>query len=178
MMGGLPEQVHRFRALAVEHGLEGHCIVTGRVSPRAARNFAQRATSLVSPRDRGTNTPLKIYEQLASGVPLVATRISSHTQILNDEVCFLVEPTVDGLAQGILESLQDDRRRQQVVARALTLYHEKYSRPVYERSVRSVLNLIERGRRAPSRRLLIDYQVRKAVASPAARQEVVAEHSR
>ena len=38
------------------------------------------------------NTPLKIYEQLASGLPLVATRIPSHTQVLTEDVCILVEP--------------------------------------------------------------------------------------
>jgi glycosyltransferase involved in cell wall biosynthesis len=177
VMGGLPEQVQRLGALAAEHGLDGHCVITGRVPPHVARTFAQRATSLVSPRDRGSNTPLKVYEQLASGIPLVATRIRSHTQILNDQVCFLVEPTVEGLTQGILDSLRDESRRQRVIAGALALYHEKYSRPAYERAVRSVLNLLERGRRAPGRGLVIDYQARDAAAS-VSREEAAASPSR
>jgi glycosyltransferase involved in cell wall biosynthesis len=145
IMGGLPAQVERLSAVAVEHGLEGHCVVTGRVPQQVARRFTQRATTLVSPRDRGFNTPLKVYEQLASGIPLVATRIRSHTQVLNDEVCFLVDPTVEGLAQGLLDSLQDEGQRRRVVAAARALYQAKYSRAAYERSLRSVLGLIERG---------------------------------
>ena len=61
---------------------------------------------LVSPRVHGTNTPLKVYEHLASGKPLVATRIWSHTQVLDDSVCFLVEPEPDSMAKGLLRALQ------------------------------------------------------------------------
>jgi glycosyltransferase involved in cell wall biosynthesis len=172
VMGGLPQQVERLSALAAEHQLDGDCLVTGRVPQQVARQFAQRATTLVSPRDRGSNTPLKLYEQLASGTPLVATRIPSHTQVLNDQVCFLVEPTVEGLAQGMLDSLQDRQRRQQVVAAALALYHDKYSRAAYERGVHSLLGLLERGR-APRPTLVLDYQTRDAVASLPTREKPV-----
>jgi glycosyltransferase involved in cell wall biosynthesis len=178
MMGGLPAQVQRLNAVAAEHGLEGHCVVTGRVPQHVARRFAQRATSLVSPRDRGSNTPLKVYEQLASGIPLVATRIRSHTQVLNDEVCFLIEPTVEGLAKGILDSLRDEDRRRRVVAAALALYHEKYSRTAYERSVRSVLALVEHGCRVPRPRLVLDYFASSAAASSVTRPESSAVPSR
>ena len=41
------------------------------------------ADVLVSPRSRGTNTPLKIYQYLRSGKPIVATRLLTHTQVLD-----------------------------------------------------------------------------------------------
>ncbi|HJR17856.1 MAG TPA: glycosyltransferase family 4 protein [Gemmatimonadales bacterium] len=178
VMGGLPDQVRRVRAQALAHGLDGHCVVAGRVPQHVARQFTQRATSLVSPRDRGTNTPLKIYEQLASGIPLVATRILSHTQILNDQVSILVEPTVEGLADGIFESLHDTERRQRVIAGALALYDEKYSRPVYARGVRAVLDLIQRGCAAQRSRLVVSYHARDAVAASVTREESAASPSR
>jgi glycosyltransferase involved in cell wall biosynthesis len=177
MMGGLPAQVRSLNAVAAKLGLEGHCVVTGRVPQHVARRFVQRATSQVSPRDRGSNTPLKVYEQLASGIPLVATRIRSHTQVLNDDVCFLVEPTVEGLAQGIRDSLQDEGRRRQVVAAALALYQEKYSRAAYERSVRSVLTLVEHGCRAARPRRIPNYPASTA-DSPLTRAESAALPSR
>ena len=43
---------------------------------------ARRCDVLVSPRSRGTNTPLKIYQYLRSGKPIVATRLLTHTQVL------------------------------------------------------------------------------------------------
>ena len=55
---------------------------------------------LVSPRVSGTNTPLKVYQYMKSGVPLVATDIHSHTQILDPSVCRLTPPTAEGLAEG------------------------------------------------------------------------------
>jgi glycosyltransferase involved in cell wall biosynthesis len=178
MTGGLPEQVQRVGALAAEHGLNGHCVVAGRVPQRVARRLAQRSMSLVSPRDRGSNTPLKVYEQLASGIPLVATRILSHTQVLNDQVSILVEPTVEGLADGILESLDNEKRRQRVVAGALALYEEKYSRRVYARALRAVLDVIGHGDAAPPSRLLVSYQTNDAVTSLVTEEETVASPSR
>ena len=97
---------------------------------------------LTSPRSSGTNTPLKVYEQLASGIPLVATRIRSHTQVLTDDVCFLVDPTPEAIAQGIVEALSNEERRKQVTSRAAELYETKYSRHAYERKMQQLLALL------------------------------------
>jgi glycosyltransferase involved in cell wall biosynthesis len=142
LVGGTPRQVARYRALADAQGLNGECIFTGRVPQETAKCLAQRATVLTSPRVSGSNTPLKVYEQLASGIPLVATRIRSHTQVLDDDVCFLVEPTVEGIAEGICEALGNSARREAVTGRALELYDTKYARPVYEEKMRSLLTLL------------------------------------
>jgi glycosyltransferase involved in cell wall biosynthesis len=142
LVGGTPAQVERYRALADAYGLNGNCVFTGRVSPTTARCINQRAVVLTSPRASGTNTPLKIYEQLASGVPLVATRIHSHTQVLDDEVCYLVEPTPEGLATGLLQALTDTARSESVTGQALALYAARYSRPVYEEKMRSLITLL------------------------------------
>jgi glycosyltransferase involved in cell wall biosynthesis len=142
LVGGTPAQVDRYRAVADSHGLNGSCLFTGRVSPTTARCLNQRATVLTSPRVHGTNTPLKIYEQLASGVPLVATRIHSHTQVLDDQVCYLVEPTPEGMAAGLLEALTDTARSESVTSQALALYAKRYSRPVYEEKMRSLIQLL------------------------------------
>ena len=96
---------------------------------------------VVSPRIEGTNTPLKIYEQLASGKPLVATRIWSHTQVLTDDVCILVEPEPNAMAQGMLKAIDDEAHLAHVV-RAKLLYERVYSRPAYEAKVRRLLELL------------------------------------
>jgi glycosyltransferase involved in cell wall biosynthesis len=143
LAGGTPEQVAAYRALAVRYGLgDGDARFTGRVEQSVAKALAARASVLTSPRSRGTNTPLKVYEQLASGVPLVATRVHAHTQVLDDTVCFLVDPTVDGLAAGLLAALDDAPRRAAVVAAAQALYAERYSRTAYEEKMRRLLEAI------------------------------------
>ncbi len=142
MVGGSAEQVDRFRSLAHEHGLEKHCLFTGRVDQPVAKRLLNESAVLTSPRSEGTNTPLKIYEQLASGKPLVATRILSHTQVLTDEVCFLADPEPGSMAGAILAALRDDERVRSVVDNARRLYDEQYSRQAYERKIRRLLGLL------------------------------------
>jgi glycosyltransferase involved in cell wall biosynthesis len=143
LVGGTLKQVEDARERAASLGLpERDCRFTGRVDQAVARHYTASATVLTSPRTRGTNTPLKVYEQLDSGIPLVATRIYSHTQVLDDDVCILVEPTPDGLAEGILAALDDRDRRERVVAGARALYERRYARPVYEAKMRQLLELI------------------------------------
>lgn len=142
LVGGTPEQVAEMKALAAKLKLGRRCVFTGRVSKTDALRMTARADILVSPRRHGTNTPLKIYEQLASSKPLVATRIWSHTQVLNDDVCFLVDVAADSVAEGILAALQDRPRAARLAANALALYQREYARPVYERKIGRLLELV------------------------------------
>lgn len=142
LVGGAPQQVEDMRRLATEVGLGGCCLIFGRTSKSDARRLIEQAAVVVSPRREGTNTPLKIYELLASGVPLVATRIWSHTQVLSDRECFLVEPEPNSMAGGILAALDDVGRRRSVVSGAIRLYQEKYSRVAYENKMRQLLETL------------------------------------
>lgn len=142
MVGGSPSQVQRYRRMAESYGLDGHCLFTGTVNPNVARRLVGRATIVVSPRDRGNNTPMKIYEQMASGIPLVATRVLSHTQVLTDEICFLVNPDPDSLAAGLVAALTDERERRERAERARARYAEHYSRRRYVERMRQVLEVL------------------------------------
>jgi glycosyltransferase involved in cell wall biosynthesis len=139
IMGGSPEQVEQYGRLARELSLTDSVVFTGRVSKKAATEYTSRAAVLVSPRREGTNTPLKIYEQLASGIPLVATNIWSHTQVLDDSVSFLVEPEPQSMARGLLRALEDQAARESTVSAALDLYQRRYSRKQYEVKIRQLL---------------------------------------
>jgi glycosyltransferase involved in cell wall biosynthesis len=141
LVGGTPEQVEAMRTLAKGLGIGGVAWFTGRVSQACARAYIENATVLVSPRVEGTNTPLKIYELLASGKPLVATRIWSHTQVLNDEVCILVEPNASDLARGLIEALDDESESARRAVNARRLYENAYSRQVYESKMRRFLEV-------------------------------------
>ena len=100
LLGGTPAQVERYRERSRALGLEGRCRFAGRVPQEEARRRIAEAAVQVSSRISGTNTPLKVYEQLASGTPLVATDVYSHRQVLNSEVAVLVEPEAGALAEG------------------------------------------------------------------------------
>jgi glycosyltransferase involved in cell wall biosynthesis len=142
LVGGQPRQVDHYAALAADLGLERHCLFTGTVAQPTVRRWLRQATLLASPRVSGNNTPLKIYEQLASGIPLLATRIRSHTQVVSDEVCFLVDPTPEAMAEGLAAALSSREAREQVAQKALALYVEKYSPAVYEQKMRQLLSVL------------------------------------
>ena len=143
LVGGAPAQVEQYRAEAARLGLsDADCRILPRAPQAAARAWTQAAHAQVSPRVSGTNTPLKIYEQLASGVPLVATRIHSHTQVLDDSVAYLAEPEAEAFAAALLAALRDGREGNPRAAAARRRYDERYARPVYERKLRAALERI------------------------------------
>jgi glycosyltransferase involved in cell wall biosynthesis len=155
LVGGTEQQVGSVRTLAAELSLENKCVLTGRVPKAQAMDYTQAAHVLVSPRVDGTNTPLKIYEQLASGKPLVATRIWSHTQVLDEDVCYLVEPEPQSLARGLVGALDDLGRTTQRAENARALYEREYARPVYENKIRRLLEILQTTRRATLRSLQV-----------------------
>jgi glycosyltransferase involved in cell wall biosynthesis len=139
VMGGSPKQVDHYSHLAESLGVGGRVHFTGAVPQSTAKYYCGMASVLVSPRSDGTNTPLKVYEQLSSGIPLVATRICSHTQVLSPDVALLVEPNPEDLSRGILRAADPEGPGKVLAANAQKLYEEKYSRPVYEAKMRSLL---------------------------------------
>jgi glycosyltransferase involved in cell wall biosynthesis len=143
VVGGSAEQVSDYARLAEELGIEAHCRLTGRVPQPAARRLIARAAVQVSPRLRGINTPLKVYGQLASGIPLVATEIRAHTQVLDDEVAFLAAPTPEDFAQQIVAALSREDVRARRTEAAKRRYEERYSRAIYVGKMRALLEHLE-----------------------------------
>jgi glycosyltransferase involved in cell wall biosynthesis len=142
LVGGTAAQVAAMKELVRTLGMEQRIVFTGVVDKKMAMHYTQLADALVSPRRSGTNTPLKIYEQLASGKPLVATRIWSHTQVLSDDVCVLVEPDPQSMAVGLVRALSDQEQAARLVANARKLYDENYARPIYVRKIRELLQIV------------------------------------
>jgi glycosyltransferase involved in cell wall biosynthesis len=94
-------------------------------------SYLLAADVLVSPRSRGTNTPLKIYQYLRSGKPIVATRLVTHTQVLSDRTAILTGATAREFAAGILDALNDPRRAADVSRCARELAETTYSYEAY-----------------------------------------------
>ena len=69
--------------------------------------FLALADVVVSPRAYGDNLPLKIFDYLAAGKPIVATDIPAHRAALNEERALLTGTTAPDLAGGIVRLLRD-----------------------------------------------------------------------
>lgn len=131
LAGGRPDQVAAARQQAERAGLAASVLFAGQRAAEEIPLFLDAADVLVSPRSTGTNTPLKIYQYLRSGRPIVATRLLTHTQVLNDEVAILTNATPEGFASGILAALTDPARARAVGDSARELADTKYSYDAY-----------------------------------------------
>jgi glycosyltransferase involved in cell wall biosynthesis len=131
LAGGTPPQVEAARAQARAARIEPATIFVGQRPAEEIPSYLEAADVLVSPRSSGTNTPLKIYQYLRSGRPIVATRLLTHTQVLDDDVAMLTDPTPEGYARGILDLLDDPARAQAIGRRARSLAETKYSYEAY-----------------------------------------------
>jgi glycosyltransferase involved in cell wall biosynthesis len=95
----------------------------------------RQATVLVSPRIQGTNTPMKLYSYLDSGRPVLATRLPTHTQVLDDEVALLVEPEPEAMGRGLARLLRDEVLRERLSAGARRLAQRELTPEAFRRKL-------------------------------------------
>ncbi|HEY7409419.1 MAG TPA: glycosyltransferase [Vicinamibacteria bacterium] len=119
IVGGDPRHVAEAAARAARQGAAARVVFCGPRPTADLPGFLALADIVASPRVTGLNTPFKIYTYMASGKPIVATRIASHTQVLDDTTAFLVDPEAPALAAGIRRSLEErgEARRRADAAR-------------------------------------------------------------
>ena len=95
-------------------------------------------------RINGNNTPLKIYDYLRSGKPIVATNIESHRQVLSPEVAVLVDPNAEAVSAGILSILEDRARAEQIGSRAKELFASCYPSEMFLKKTAEALRFAAR----------------------------------
>jgi glycosyltransferase involved in cell wall biosynthesis len=147
IVGGQQEQIARYRQMAADLRLCDAVMLTGAVHPKKIADYHRAADVIVSPRARGTNTPLKIYGYLRSGRPLVATALRTHTQVLDSEVACLVAPSESGLADGIKRVLDDPGFGRRLAEAAGRLAAERFSDADYVARVRDLYERVMERRR-------------------------------
>jgi len=135
LVGGRPFQIEEAKARARDLGVAERTTFTGQLPPSRIPGFIRLADVIVSPRTRGTNTPLKIYGYLRTGKPLVATDLHTHTQFLTPEISLLAPATVEGFADGMRRLLDDPALAARIADGARRFMDENYSDEGYVRSV-------------------------------------------
>jgi glycosyltransferase involved in cell wall biosynthesis len=129
LIGGKDDQVAKLRRQVQEMKLEKRVMVLGQKRSRAIPYYLHAACVLVSPRILGTNIPLKIYSYLASGVPVVATDLVTHTQSINRDIAILADAAAEPFAAAI--RLASGPEGQAVAGRALAFCREHYTAERY-----------------------------------------------
>lgn len=135
LVGGAPAQIEAVRAQAIAHGVGDRVVLPG---PRPAEEMPEWMAAgdvLVSPRLHGANTPLKLYSYMWSAVPIVATSLPTHTQVLDATTAVLRAPTAEELASGIIEVLADPVHYATLGAAARSRVARDYSRDAFRRKL-------------------------------------------
>jgi glycosyltransferase involved in cell wall biosynthesis len=135
LVGGSGKSLQEIRALSGRLGVDGSVLTLDPRPPSEMDWFMKRAAVLLSPRLKGTNTPLKIYTYMESGRPVVATRLMTHTQVLEDDSSVLVEPDAGSMARGIVRLLNDPDLASRLGSRGRDVVRERYSLEVFRRKL-------------------------------------------
>jgi glycosyltransferase involved in cell wall biosynthesis len=135
LIGGEPRAVARLRRTARDLVASGRVRFEGSISIDAMMATLNAADVLVSPRRAGFNTPMKIYNYLAAGKAVLATRIPAHTDVFDDECAMLVDPVASDLAEGLRVLVGDPILRQKLGEGARLRSEQLYSREHYRERV-------------------------------------------
>jgi glycosyltransferase involved in cell wall biosynthesis len=146
LVGGNEPQVVKARQHVAALGIADVVIFTGQRPADDIPAYLDAATLLVSPRATGTNTPLKIYQYLRSGRPIVATNLRTHTQVLSDATAVLADPTPEAMARAILYVLDHPEEAAAVGERAAHLAATEYSEDAYMAKTKRAIDLLFEGR--------------------------------
>jgi glycosyltransferase involved in cell wall biosynthesis len=152
LMGGEPSDVATAGERAATLGIADRCVFSGKRPPTELPLFLALADVLASPRVKGENTPFKVYTYLASGKPIVATRIATHTQLLDDSIAFLAEPSPGTFAAALRQALEQPADAAARADRGYALVAREYSTARYREKIAAAYEAVARlaARRPPS----------------------------
>lgn len=135
VVGGLPYEsdTDRLKKLAGDLGVAGRVDFKGFVPPSEVATHLARAAVVVLPLPdnlmaRSFTSPLKLFEYLACGVPIVASDLPSIREILEHERnALLVEPENPQALAGAIERLLSDETPSQRLSRQARLDVRTYT---------------------------------------------------
>jgi glycosyltransferase involved in cell wall biosynthesis len=130
-LGAVNQQAEYWTQIARERNVQDHVLFVDAVSPEESMVYLAYASILISPRLDGTTTPLKIYSYLNAEKPIVATKITAHTQVLTPETAVLVEPDKESFASGIMRVIGDPTLAESIAKNAAECARLKFNQQDY-----------------------------------------------
>ncbi|MHC4454395.1 MAG: glycosyltransferase family 4 protein [Planctomycetota bacterium] len=135
VIGGSDMDIRRYKSKSNDLNIENKVHFIGRKPISQLNFYLEQSDIVVSPRINGQNTPMKIYSYLDSGKPLLATRLPTHTQVLDDNIAYLVEPEPVDFANGLTELLKDKLLRRRLALKAKERVQKEFSYEAFQRKL-------------------------------------------
>ena len=143
LVGGETGQINRLKSFTGKLGIFDSGLFLGKHPMEEIPSLLSLADILVSPRLEGTNTPMKIFDYLASGTPVVATNLPMHTQVLSEKTAVLCEPSPECFADGILRLIRNEKLRKKLGEEGKKLVESKYSQALFRERVAGVYEFVK-----------------------------------
>ena len=108
-------------------GIEKSLVFTGWVKHSSVPQYLRACNVLVAPFPKTDHynfymSPMKIFEYMAIGVPIVASELNSIREIVDNDSAFLVEPeNAEALAHGISQAVAASSESKKRSGRALEM---------------------------------------------------------
>ncbi len=130
IVGGETFEIEALASQAQMLGITANTRLIAKQPVELVADYMALADVLVSPRLEPLVTPMKIYAYMASGRPIVASDLPTHRAVLSDDMAFLVEPSVEGLARGLIDVLDHPElaKERATKAKAHVVEHHNFDR--------------------------------------------------
>lgn len=146
LVGGLKEDIEFYKKLAVDFNLKNRILFTGQLRHALIPLYLRSFDVLIAPFPETEHykfymSPLKLFEYMASGRPIIASDLSSIREILNEGNAVLVEPNnPEALAEGIKKVLQDKNLTDRISRQAF----ENVKEYTWDKRVEIIINFISK----------------------------------
>lgn len=142
IIGGQSAHIDAYCQRVAQLGLQSKVHLLGAKPVSSLSDYLRQADILVSPRTKGNNTPMKIYSYLHSGVPILATNLPTHTQVLSTEVSKLAEPEPSKFAQALGELLENAEERARLGSAARALAQSRYTLERFQETLDQIYDTV------------------------------------
>ena len=127
IIGGSKSDVNYYTKMSIGMGIEKSLVFTGWVKHSSVPQYLRTCNVLVAPFPKTDHynfymSPMKIFEYMAIGVPIVASDLNSIREIVDNDSAFLVEPeNAEALAHGISQAVAASSESKKRSGRALEM---------------------------------------------------------
>jgi len=150
IVGGDSDRIAHYQQRASELKITAQTFFLGHQPVGMLKALTGMADVLVSPRIHGSNTPLKLYSYLDSGVPVLATDLQTHTQVVSEEHAKLCAATPAAMAEAIAELIDNPEHRATLARNARQLVIEHHSIDVFRRQMLGIYDQFTQSPGGPS----------------------------
>lgn len=135
VIGGTAADVERYSARTEHLGIRQFVHFLGPKPVEQLGLLMAQADVLVSPRTSGVNTPMKVYSYLHSAVPVVATDLPTHNQVVTPQIAKLAPAAVGPFAEAWQELLENPEEALTMGRRAQAFIEREHSYEAFRETV-------------------------------------------